>query len=106
MPVKDVNAADFESEVLKSNVPVLVDMWAEWCGPCRMYSPVVDAVSEEYDGKVKFVKVNVDNNEAIATKYNVMSIPTTLLIAKGELKAVNIGAMQKESLKKWIDKNI
>ncbi|HUC38662.1 MAG TPA: thioredoxin domain-containing protein [Candidatus Acidoferrum sp.] len=73
---------------------------------CRMYSPVVDEVSAEYEGKVKFVKINVDNNEELAKKYNIMSIPTTLLIEKGKLKAMNVGAVPKEALKKWIDKNL
>ncbi len=80
MSVKDVNEKEFEEEVLKSNVPVLVDVWATWCGPCRMYSPIVEEVSNDYDGKIKFVKVDADENENIAAKYGIMSIPTTLLI--------------------------
>ncbi|MCL5434757.1 MAG: thioredoxin [Candidatus Marsarchaeota archaeon] len=106
MAVADVNSKDFEDEVLKSKIPVIVDIWAEWCGPCRMFSPIIDEVSEEYKGKVKFVKLNADENEAIAAKYNIMSIPTALLIEKGDVKAVNVGAIPKESLKKWIDSNL
>lgn len=106
MAVADVNSKDFEEEVLKSKIPVIVDVWAEWCGPCRMFSPIVDEVSEEYKGKVKFVKLNADENEDIAAKYNIMSIPTALLIEKGNVKAVNVGAIPKESLKKWIDSNL
>ncbi len=106
MAVTDVGPDSFEKEVLKSDLPVLVDIWAEWCGPCRMYGPIIEAVSEEYTGKVKFVKVDADKNEQIATRYNVMSIPTTLLIVKGQLKASNVGAMQKDSLKKWLEKNL
>jgi thioredoxin 1 len=106
MTVSEVNSTEFEKEVLQSSTPVVVDIWAEWCGPCRAYSPIIDAVSDDYSGKIKFVKVDADKNEAIATKYNVMSIPATLLIVKGELKAMNVGAMQKESLRKWIDKNL
>lgn len=106
MVVADVNSKDFEDEVLKSKIPVIVDIWAEWCGPCRMFSPIIDEVSEEYKGKVKFVKLNADENEAIAAKYNIMSIPTALLIEKGDVKAVNVGAIPKESLKKWIDSNL
>ena len=106
MAVADVNSKDFEDEVLKSKIPVIVDIWAEWCGPCRMFSPIIDEVSEEYKGKVKFVKLNADENEEIAAKYNIMSIPTALLIEKGDVKAVNVGAIPKESLKKWIDSNL
>jgi thioredoxin 1 len=106
MAVKDINESDFEAEVTKSNVPVVIDMWAEWCGPCRMYSPIVDQVAEEMGGKVKFVKINVDNNQRIAEKYGVMSIPTTLLIVSGKLKAANVGAVPKDMLRKWIEKNM
>ncbi|MDE1856740.1 MAG: thioredoxin [Candidatus Micrarchaeota archaeon] len=106
MTVTDVNEADFEKEVLGSKVPVVIDLWAEWCGPCRVYSPIVDEVAKGYDGKVKFVKVNVDDNEKLAVKYNVMSIPTTLLIVGGKVKAINVGAVPKETLKGWIDKNL
>jgi len=106
MAVADINEKEFDSEVLKSKIPVVIDMWAEWCGPCRMYSPVIEQVSEEYDKKVKFVKINVDDNESLAQKYNVMSIPTTLLIENGEIKAMNVGAVPKESLKGWLKKNL
>jgi thioredoxin 1 len=106
MAAIEVNEDQFESEVLKSDIPVVVDMWAVWCGPCRMYSPIIEEVSNDYGGKVKFVKIDVDKNEAIASKYNVMSIPTTLLIVNGTLKAMNIGAVPREILKKWIEKNL
>ncbi len=106
MSVTDVDEASFNEEVVKSSVPVVVDMWAEWCGPCRVFSPVIDEVSAEYNGKVKFVKVNVDDNENLAKKYNIMSIPTTLLMEGGKLKAMNVGAVPKEALKKWIEKNL
>jgi thioredoxin 1 len=106
MSVIDVVEANFEEEVMKSGMPVIVDMWAPWCGPCRMYSPIIDEMAKEYEGKIKFVKVNVDENEKIAGKYNVSSIPTTLLIEKGELKAMSVGALPKDSLKKWIAKNM
>lgn len=106
MAVKDVSEKDFETEVLKSATPVLVDVWATWCGPCRMYSPIVDEVSEDYKGKLKFVKVDADENESIASKYGIMSIPTTLLIENGKVKAQSVGAVPKEVLKKWIDKNL
>ena len=106
MSVSDVKEAEFESEVLKSKLPAIVDVWAEWCGPCRMFSPIIDEVSEEYEGKVRFFKLNADENERLAAKYNIMSIPTTLLIENGKLKAMNVGAVPKEVLKKWIEKNL
>lgn len=106
MVIKDINENEFEEEVLKSETPVVIDFWAEWCGPCRMFSPLIDEVSEEYNGKVKFVKIDVDKNQQLAGKYNVMSIPTAVLISKGELKAVSVGAIPKESLKEWINKNL
>ena len=106
MSVTDVTESTFDEEVAKSKLPVIIDVWAEWCGPCRMFSPVFEELSSDYEGKVKFVKVDADSNEGIARKYNIMSIPTTLLISKGELKAMNVGAVPKEALKKWIDKNL
>lgn len=102
----DVNESNFDAEVLKSKTPVLVDLWAEWCGPCRMFTPVIEEVSKEYAGKIKVVKVNVDDNQNLATKYNIMSIPTTLLIENGKVKAMQVGAIPKETLKKWVDKNL
>ncbi|MGC8496209.1 MAG: thioredoxin [Candidatus Micrarchaeia archaeon] len=106
MSVIDVNEADFEKEVLKSNVPVVVDVWAEWCGPCRFFSPIIDETAKDYEGKVKFVKLNADYNASIAAKYGIMAIPTTLLIKDGKIKAMNVGAVPKETLKKWIDSNL
>ncbi len=106
MSVKDVTEKDFEEEVLKSSVPVIVDVWAPWCGPCRIYSPIVDEASKDYEGKIKFVKIDADENENIAAKYGIMSIPTTLLVVNGKLKAQNVGAVPKEVLKKWIDRNL
>ncbi len=106
MAVIDVGDADFEKEVLRSKEPVVVDVWAEWCGPCRMYSPIIDEVSKDLSGKIKFVKVNADFNEKISTKYNIRSIPTTMLFVNGEMKAINVGAVPKEVLKKWISQNI
>ncbi len=106
MAVIEINEKTFESEVLKSGNPVVVDVWAVWCGPCRMYSPIIDEVSKEYEGKIKFVKVDADMNQAIVEKYGVMSIPTTLLILNGQLRAQTVGAIPKEALKKWIMSNL
>ncbi|MDE1865244.1 MAG: thioredoxin [Candidatus Micrarchaeota archaeon] len=106
MAVTNVSDSTFDSEVLDSKTPVIVDIWAEWCGPCRMYSPVIDEVSKEYEGKIKFVKVNADECERVVQKYNVTSIPTTLLIKNGEVKGMNVGAVPREALKKWISSNL
>ncbi len=106
MVVSEVNESNFDAEVLKSKVPVVMDIWAPWCGPCRMYGPIIEEVSNDYTGKLKFVKINADDNENIAMKYNIMSIPTTLLIKDGKVKAMSVGALPKEALKKWLDKNM
>ncbi len=106
MSVTDVTEATFEEKVMKSNIPVLIDVWAAWCGPCRALSPIIEEVSADYEGKVTFVKVDADSNEKIAERYNITSIPSILLVVKGRLKAMGVGAMQKEALKKWIDKNL
>ncbi len=96
----------FEKEVLRSSTPVFVDLWAAWCGPCKMYGPVVEEVSEKFSGKVKFVKVNVDDNEDIAAKYGVQSIPTSLLIEGGKVKATTVGAINVSQLEAWLKKNV
>ncbi|MCL5434075.1 MAG: thioredoxin [Candidatus Marsarchaeota archaeon] len=106
MTVKDIDQSVFDDEVLKSNIPVVIDLWAEWCGPCRIYSPIFEELSKNYEEKIKFVRLNVDDNPIIAEKYNIMSIPTTLLIIDGKVKAMQVGAMPKDMVKKWIDNNI
>lgn len=104
--MQDFTTNNFESEVKKSKEPVVVDFWAEWCGPCRIFSPIIEDVSKEYKGKVKFGKLNTDENQEIAGEYNIMSIPTVLLFEKGQVKAMSVGALPKESFKKWLDKNL
>ncbi len=96
----------FDDEVLNSSKPVFVDFWAEWCGPCRAVSPAVEEVSKEYDGKVNFVKVNVDENNELASRYNVYSIPTLAIFQKGKVIAQAAGAASKDKIKAYIDKNI
>ena len=98
MAVLNVTDKNFESEVLKANLPVLVDFWAEWCGPCKMISPIVDEISQELNGKLKVVKVNVDDAQELAGNYQIMSIPTLLLFKKGEAIEQIVGAMPKDQL--------
>ena len=94
----------WETDVLTSDKPVFVDFWAEWCGPCRMVGPVVEELAGDYDGKVNFVKVNVDQAGELASKYNVFSIPTLILLHKGEVIAQQVGAGSKEVYQNMIDR--
>ncbi len=100
------NSQQFEQQVLNSANPVFVDFWAEWCGPCKAVSPTVEEVSKDYDGKVDFVKVNVDQNNELAQKYSVFSIPTLAIFANGKVIAQSAGAASKESIRSYIDKNV
>ena len=95
---------NFESEVLKSDKPVLVDFYADWCGPCKMMAPVVEELAELYEGKAKVGKLNVDNNEEVAMKYGVMSIPTILVIKNGQVEAKMVGVQKREVLMDALDK--
>ncbi len=98
MAVLEITDKNFESEVIKSDLPVLVDFWAEWCGPCKAIGPVVDQISTELDGKLKVCKVNVDDAQDLAKKFNVMSIPTLLVFKGGEQVEQIVGAMSKDVL--------
>lgn len=101
MTVKATDSS-FDQEVLKSDKPVLVDFWAEWCGPCRMIGPSLEEISREMDGKLKIVKLNIDENPMVPTKYGVRSIPTLLLFKDGQVAATKIGALPKQQLADWI----
>lgn len=95
---------NFETEVLGSDVPVLVDFWATWCMPCRMLAPVIEEIASENEGKIKVGKVNVDENPDLASKYRVMSIPTVLVFKNGELTATSVGVDSKENILKLLEK--
>ena len=98
------NAKDWQVKVVDSTKPVFVDFWAEWCGPCRMVGPVVEELAKDYEGKVEFVKVNVDEANELAAKYNIFSIPTLMLLNKGQVVAQQVGAASKESYKNMIER--
>jgi thioredoxin 1 len=102
MAVGKVSDTTFESEVLKATGPVVVDFWAEWCGPCRMIGPALEEISGSLDGKVKIVKLNVDENPQTAAKYGIQSIPTLMIFKDGQMASRQVGAAPKQKLEQWI----
>ncbi len=104
--ISAVSDDSFESEVLKSDTPVLVDYWAEWCGPCKMMAPVLDEVSVEYKGKMKFAKLNIDDNPNTPPKYGIRGIPTLMLFKNGKVEATKVGAISKAQLAAFLDENL
>ena len=106
MAVGKVSDATFESEVLKATSPVVVDFWAEWCGPCRMIAPALEEIAGSLGEKVKIVKLNVDENPQTAAKYNIQSIPTLMIFKDGNMSSRQIGAAPKQKLEQWITSSV
>jgi thioredoxin 1 len=106
MSTSKVTDASFEADVLKSSEPVVVDFWAEWCGPCKMIGPSLEEIATEMQGKVKIVKLNVDENPGVAGKLGIRSIPTLMLFKDGKLAAQKVGAAPKGELTKWINGSV
>ena len=106
MAVGKVSDATFESEVLKATGPVVVDFWAEWCGPCRMIAPALEEIAGTLGEKVKIVKLNVDESPNTAAKYNIQSIPTLMIFKNGEMSSRQIGAAPKQKLEQWISSSV
>ena len=106
MATLKITDENFDTEVLKSSKPIVVDFWAEWCGPCKQISPILSELAEDYKEKILIAKVNIDENPEIPSNYGIMSIPTLILFKNGKSVSSQIGLMEKISLTKWIDENL
>ena len=104
--IQHTSDAAFDSDVLKADKPVLVDYWAEWCGPCKMIAPILDEVSKDYDGRLKIAKMNVDENRDVPAKFGIRGIPTLMLFKDGQLAATKVGALSKAQLTAFIDSHL
>ena len=104
--IKHTSDASFDNDVLQADKPVLVDYWAEWCGPCKMIAPILDEVSKDYDGKLRVAKMNVDENRDVPAKYGIRGIPTLMLFKDGQLAATKVGALSKAQLTAFIDSHL
>ena len=104
--IKHISDSTFESDVLKAGKPVLVDYWAEWCGPCKMIAPILDEVSESYKDKLQIAKMNVDENREIPAKFGIRGIPTLMLFKDGQLAATKVGALSKAQLTAFLDQQL
>ena len=104
--IQRVTDDTFEPEVLKSDTPVLVDYWAEWCGPCKSIAPILDEVAKEYEGRLKIAKINVDENQQTPAKFGIRGIPTLMLFKNGNVEATKVGALSKSQLTAFLDSNI
>ena len=106
MEIKEITDKTFEDDVMSSGIPVLIDFWAEWCGPCKMIGPILEELASEMDGKIKIVKVDVDSNSQSAMNYAIRSIPTLVIVKDGSVQAQHIGAASKAQLENFINQNI
>lgn len=104
--ITHLSDAGFEQDVLQSDLPVLVDYWAEWCGPCKMIAPILEEIAKEYDGRIKVGKLNIDDNQKTPPKYGIRGIPTLMLFKNGNVEATKVGALSKSQLTAFIDSNI
>ena len=106
MATKKITDENFETDVLKASKPIVVDFWAEWCGPCKVLGPIIDDVAPDFDGKVKFTKINIDENPTTAPKYGIRGIPTIMIFKSGELTATSVGVLTKSELTNFLNENL